>query len=345
MFPGKKGVAMRVRFGFICVLILLAGLFLVSCARGEQGDDKGTQPPSSSDASTAVADGGASGPVTFTDALGKEVVVENPQRVVACMGSFARTWELAGGTLVGASDDAFADYAIESQAEKIGDFSALDMERIIALEPDFVILTAASTGRAGSASQTDLREGLEASGITTAYFEVTTFDDYLDMLEILTEITGRRDLFEANGLAVRQRIDECIVAVPVSGTAAGPRSLVMITYSGGTRVQNASTQVGAVLADLKAVNLADANPSLLSDFSLEAVIELDPDFIFVVPMGNDDAAALAGLEAATAANPAWAELRAVRAGNYIALPRELFLYKPLDKWDDAYRAISEHLYS
>ncbi|MFR1168438.1 MAG: hypothetical protein ACLSDQ_13165 [Adlercreutzia equolifaciens] len=43
-----------------------------------------------------AAEATAPGPVTFTDDMGNEVTVDNPQRVVACMGSFANAWELAG---------------------------------------------------------------------------------------------------------------------------------------------------------------------------------------------------------------------------------------------------------
>ena len=76
----------------------------------------------------------------------------------------------------------------------------------------------------------------------------------------------------------------------------------MTTYSRGTRVQASSSMAGDMLADLGAVNLADENQSLLSDFSLESIIDLYPDFIFVIPMGNDTTAATKNLEAQTA-NP------------------------------------------
>ena len=39
---------------------------------------------------------------------------------------------------------------------------------------------------------------------------------------------------------------------------------------------------GAMLADLGVKNLADENPSLLKDFSLESIIEMNPDYIFVM---------------------------------------------------------------
>ncbi|MDR1014184.1 MAG: ABC transporter substrate-binding protein [Coriobacteriales bacterium] len=285
-------------------------------------------------------------PVTFTDALGTQVTVDNPQRVVACMGSLAAIWELSGGQLVGVTNDALLDYSLNSPAIDIGDFSSPNLESIIALEPDFVILTAASTGRAGTASQTELKEGLEASGITAAYFEVTVFEDYLAMLDICTQITGLRERYDAYGTNQQIVIDRIIEkAAPAAAAAPAPTVLLMATYSGGTRVQDSSTMTGAMLAELGADNLASSNPSLLKDFSLEAIIERDPQYIFVIPMGNDEQAALENLNAATEANPAWAGLDAVKNNRYLTLDPSLFLYKPNDRWSEAYQVLYDALYS
>lgn len=293
-------------------------------------------------ANDSSAEATSAGAVTFTDALGNEVTVENPQRVVACMGSFANIWELAGGTLVGASDDAFDTYAISSpDVAMVGDFAEPNLEAIIALEPDFVILTSGSGGRGGDSSQVELKEALDASGIANAYFNVSTFDDYLAMLKTLTDITGREDLYKQNGEDVAAAIEE-IKASAAPGEA--PTALVLTTFSGGTRVQSGSSQAGAMLADLGVVNLADENPSLLQDFSLESVIEMDPDFIFVVPMGNDTEAAMKNLTEATEANPAWATLSAVQNGRYITLDPEHFLYKPNEKWAESYQILYDALY-
>ena len=123
-----------------CVLAVGVGSFsLVGCS--SQGD------PAASDAGEAKTSA-TQGAYTFTDDLGREVTVASHNRVVAGMGSFANVWELAGGTLVGASDDAFSDYHIASDAQKIGDFSSLDAESIIALNPDFVILTGSRSAAA-----------------------------------------------------------------------------------------------------------------------------------------------------------------------------------------------------
>lgn len=322
-----------------CTVALAATMLLTGCANGNADAETKSEP--SPDATSAQQ----GSPVTFTDDLGKGVTVDNPQRVVACMGSFASTWELAGGTLVGASDDAFtlSDYDLVSEnVQKVGDFSSLNLESIIALEPDFVIMTSGSGGRGGDSSQADLTAALAASNIPVASFQVTTFDDYLRLLRTFCDITGRDDLYQQNGQATADKVEEIKAQVP-AGEA--PSALVLTTFSGGTRVQASSTMTGAMLSDLGVKNLADENPSLLKDFSLESIIDMNPDFIFVVPMGNDDAAAMKALEDQTAANPAWSTLSAVQDGHYVALDPHLFQYKPNERWNESYQVLYDALYA
>ena len=319
---------------------LAATMILAGCstAQPETGGAAGAPQAEAGQASQV-------GAVTFTDDTGAEVTVENPQRVVACMGSFASMWELAGGTLVGASDDAFtlSDYDLKSEnVQKVGDFANPNLEAIIALEPDFVIMTSGSGGRGGDSNQADLKAALAASNIPVACFQVTTFADYERMLRTCCDITGRDDLYEQNAQATADRIAAITAKVP-AGEA--PTALVLTTFSGGTRVQASSTMTGSMLAELGAKNLADENPSLLKDFSLESIIEMNPDFIFVVPMGNDDAAAMKALEDQTAANPAWSTLGAVQNGRYVTLDPHLFQYKPNERWDESYQVLFDALYA
>lgn len=332
----------------LCAAAAVLALALVGCGQQEAAApaaDNTAAPEQQAPASNAAgADDAAPGPVTFTDDLGNEVTVDNPQRVVACMGSFANAWELAGGTLVGVSDDALqaAGWTIASpDVATVGDFASVNLEAIIALDPDFVIMTSGTGGRGGDSSQADLRDALVGSGIPVAYFQVTTFGDYLRLMRTFTDITGREDLYEQNAAAVEQAIDDIVAQVPAENP---PTALVLTTFSGGTRVQAPETQTGAMLADLGVNNLAGENRSLLKDFSLEAVIEMDPDFIFVIPMGDDAEAAMRNLEEATAANPAWSSLSAVQNGRYITLDPTLYLSKPNARWSDAYQGLFDSLY-
>ncbi len=314
----------------ICALALAAGSSVLTGCQGSAGN-------SGSQQSAATQQAG----YTFTDDLGNQVTVASHERVVAGMGSFANIWELAGGTLVGASDDAFSDYSISSQAEKVGDFSSLNAESIIALNPDFVILTGTSSGRGGGVAQADLKDTLEAAGIAVAYFSVTTFDDYLRMLKTCSEITGDSAAYEKNGAKIAKKIEA--IKAKVEGKSAGS-VVVLTTYSGGTRVQASSTQTGCMLADLGASNITDQDQSLLQDYSLESLVKADPDYIFLLPMGDDDASAQKALKDQTTSNPAWKELSAVKNDHVITLDPKLFLYKPTNQWDKAYKTLYKALY-
>ena len=317
-----------------CVLAMGAGSFsLAGCA--SQGN------PVASDAGETETSA-TQGAYTFTDDLGREVTVASHNRVVAGMGSFANIWELAGGTLVGASDDAFSDYGITSDAQKIGDFSSLNAESIIALNPDFVILTGSSSGRGGGVAQTELADTLAAANIPVAYFKASTFDDYLRMLRTCCDITGNEQAFAENGQAPADKIEE--IRAKAEGKQAGS-AVVLTTYSGGTRVQSSSTQTGVMLSELGAENIADSNKGLLSDYSLEALIEANPRTIFLLPMGDSDEAAQKALEDQTTANPAWSQLDAVKNNRVVTLDPKLFQYKPNNNWDQAYQFLYDALYS
>jgi iron complex transport system substrate-binding protein len=307
---------------------------------------QGGEPAAEEPAAAPAGNIAAAGSVTFTDDLGTEITVENPQRVIATLASFADTWQLAGGTLVGVTDDAttLEGLLLPADVTTIGSYSELNVETIATLEPDFVILSSAPTYK-----QTEIASALAELGIPAAYFNITHFEDYLRMLKIFTDITGRADLYEANGLAVQTSIDGIEQqAADASTTAANgkqPTAFFIITSVGrGVAVQNSKTMAGRMLTELGVTNLADEYPSLLNEFSIEGLLEADPDYIFVLPMGNDPKAAEAGLKAGLEDNPAWAELRAVKEGRYIYVDQEHFLYKPNSRWAESYQILFDHLY-
>ncbi len=321
----------------------ICGAILVACILVLGGCATSEQPDKTTISNEVIEQAQAQHTVTFTDDLGKEVTVTNPERVVACMGSFADMWRLAGGLLVGASSDSFADYDIDGKTTaSVGDFSSPDMESIIACDPDFVIMTCAAGGRGGTNAQIDMRETLEASGITTAYFDVKTFDDYMRVFNILCDITQRDDLREKNGTQVAEKINAVITEnkIPEDKSVT---AVVLTTYSQGIRVQNSQTMTGTMLADLGVHNIADDNPSILKDFSIESLIELDPDMIYVIAMGNDAKASKVNLEAVTVDNPAWSTLRAVKTGRAVMLDPVYFMHKPNENWATSYSILAMSL--
>ena len=275
--------------------------------------------------------------VTFTDALGYEVSLSRWDRVVSLYGSFAEVWLLAGGTLAGTTADAIEErqLALGEDVAIVGTVKEPNLEEIIAADPDFVILAA------DIAAQANFHDALTAAAIPHAYYRTYTFDEYLVMLEQFCSLTGRQDLYEQNGLAVRSEIEA--VLERVAGRPS-PTALLVRAYSSGAKAKGADNLAGVILEDLGADNLVSRHESLLEELNMEEIIAADPDFLFITTMGSTDEAAIAYMADTFESNPAWSGLSAVKNGRYLLLPRDLFHYKPNARWGESYAYLANILY-
>lgn len=288
-----------------------------------------------------IAPSAGGGEVRFTDALGREVVIpRNPGRVAALLGSFADVWTLAGGALCAAADDAWEDFGLAlADAVNIGGAHSPSLELLLSAQPDFVLASAST------ASDVEMRETLEAAGINVAYFDVDNFSDYLDMLKICTDITGRAELYEENGLRLQAEIEEIKARYARADVPPQEKSVLLIRAAASVIKAKGSrgTVLGEMLADMGCVNIADSDGTLLENLSVEAVIRAQPRHIFVVTMGSDTKAALAAFEDMIRENPAWSSLEAVREGRLHVMDKTLFNLKPNARWAEAYQKLYEAL--
>lgn len=315
-------------------IVLAAAMILLSaCAPG--GGEASTSAPTTS---SAGAEQSTQGTCTFTDSLGNTVELEQPpKRVAALLGSYAETWLLAGGEVVAVTQDAYDERGLELPEDTVnlGANQQPDLEALFAAEPDLVLLTPDLDGQMG------LRDSLEAAGIPAAWFKVETFDDYLNMLKICTDLTGRSDLYQKNGLDIQSEIDAAIASVP-EGEA--PTVLLLRAYSSGVRAKNSDNIAGAILKDLGAANIADSDSGLLEDLQMESILAADPEFIFVTTMGASQEAALESLDELLHSDPAWQTLTAVKEDRVEVLPKDLFHYKPNARWGESYQMLAELMY-
>ena len=280
--------------------------------------------------------------VRFTDALGREVSVKkSPSRVCALIGSFAEVWQLAGGSICAAAEDAWEDFGLELEgAVNIGGAHSPSAELVISSRPELVL---ASASTAADVSMCGL---LENAGITVVYFDVDGFSDYLAMLRICTEITGREDLYEKNGMEISRRIEKLLDEASDASISGEERKILLLRVSSGTvkAKDSKSTVLGTMLCELGCINIADSEAGLLETLSVESVIKQDPYRIFAVTMGNDTKAAEDNLWRMLEENPAWGGLRAVKEGRVHVMDRALFNLKPNVRWADAYEILAQILY-
>jgi len=322
-------------FPALCAALLLAGC-------GAQTTDSTapaqTATPESTASSTAEAAQGTT--LTFTDDLDREVTVPvEPQRVAVLLGSYADVWCLAGGTdsIVAAANDAWTDFDLDlgEDVANLGSLMEPSLEELIASQPDLVIASSNTT------SNVELLSSLEELGIPTVYFGVNSFDDYLEMLDVCTQITGHTENYQTYGLDVQAQVEKA----KEQNDGSAPTVLLLRSASTSCKVKNSKgTVLGEILADLGAVNIADSDESLLEDLSMERIIADDPDYIFVVFQGSDQDAAQKTLDAALTSNPAWDTLSAVQNGNFYIMEKELYHLKPNARWGEAYQKVADILY-
>lgn len=326
---------------FLALALLLTGCTAVSTTESTSQTVSQVDSPSSaleSAVESASSQLESAGEVSITDSNGSQITLDtSAPRVVAAYGSFAEAWLLAGGELCGVTQDALEqrDLGLPEDIAVVGTVKEPNAEEIIALEPDLVLLASDIT------AQADIRDVLENAGLACAFFQVDTFADYAFMMEQLCAITGREDLYEENVTQVGQQIEEAQANAALSSTR--PNVLLIRAFSTGIKAKTDDELAGAILKDLGAHNIADDHPSMLEDLSLEEVIAADPDYIFVTTMG-DEQKALDYLNGLIQQNPAWSELSAVKEDRYIVLPKDLFHYKPNNRWGESYQYLGEILY-
>ena len=288
-----------------------------------------------------AAENTATDTITFTDTFGREVnVKKNPERVAALLGSFADIWVLSGGELCASAEDAWEDFELDlGDAVNIGGAHSPSIELLISADPDFVIASAST------ASNVEMKETLEAMGITVAYFDVDNFDDYLHMLNICTDITGRKDLYEQNGIVIKSQIDDIKARYSEADIPAGQRKILLLrAASSFVKAKGSSgTVLGEMLHDMGCINIADSNTSLLENLSVEAIIREEPYHIFVVTMGSDTEAAKQSLENLIKENPALSTLDAVKNGRLHVMDKTLFNLKPNARWAESYGILYDKL--
>lgn len=285
----------------------------------------------------------AAGYYSFEDSLGNTIVLkEKPKKVAVLFSSYADVWQRAGGEVaitVGESvERGFADenaVLVDSGAGK-----TIDNERLVAEKPDFVICSA------DLSEQVKTAELLNKAGIPCAAFHVESFADYLEMLKTCTDICENPTAYTAYGTEVRAEIQSILADVAEQQKGKNPKRILFIragSKSSATKAKTAEDHFAcAMLKELGAYNIADNAPVLLDGLSFEEVLSEQPDFIFMVTMGKEDAAR-AYMDSVLAEEP-WQGLTAVQSGRYAYLPKELFQFKPNARWAEAYRYLAGLLY-
>ena len=275
---------------------------------------------------------------TFTDSEGEIVELSHkPQKTAVLFSSLAECWIEAGGEVYVTVGESVERGLVKEETELVdkGAGKTVDTEKLISLEPDFVICSA------DIASHRDVASALKKAKIPVAMLRMDTFEDYLTILRTLTKITGKTENNEQFGENATSEIEQII-----SGGKRENNPKILFVRSGSSyssaKAKKADDNFAAkILEDLGCVNIADKAETLLDNLSAEVILKENPQYIFVSVMGDYDNSKAYMQE--LLAKKEYASLDAVKNGRVYFLPKELFQYKPCGRWAESYRYISSIL--
>lgn len=309
----------------ISAFALLTGsailLFLLATASGNEGADKPSDPY-----------------LTFNDSLGNEVVLEEkPERVAVLFSSLCQVWHNAGGqTCVTVGES--AERGICSQDVPVVDSGAgkvINNELLVSYEPDFVIYSS------DVPAQRQSGELLKKAGIPSAAVRLDSFEDYLRALELFCSITGDKDGYDKYGKSISEEITAIKEKAAKEAEKERPRILFLRSGSSQSscKAKKAEDNFAAkMLEELGCINIADKAPVLLDGLSAEEVLVNNPDYIFVSVMGDEEAGRK--YVESVFLSDAYKTLDS----KIVFLEKQLYQYKPCEKWNLAYKGLARVLY-
>ncbi|MCF0134835.1 MAG: ABC transporter substrate-binding protein [Lachnospiraceae bacterium] len=287
-------------------------------------------------------------PYTFTDALGNTVTLEKkPERPAILFSSFAEIWISVGGEVAVTVEETIERGFMEEGTVILaaeGPGKTIDLEILTAAEPDLVIVTADLAG------QVEILELLKEIGIPAAAMKEDTYEDYLQLLRIFADINGTAEPAMARAAevtehitSIRSRASEEAAALEQAGEQMNYLFIRAGSGFSSTKAKTAEDHFACVILDeLGGHNIADEAGELSDALSLESILIAQPDRIFVVAMGNEEASFAYMQELLS--REGWSSLEAVQRGDIVYLSKEMFNYKPNGRWDESYRIIAKALY-
>lgn len=289
-------------------------LTLAACGADAEEQSEAAATASAPDTPAATAASGSEEavyPVTVTDDFGAVEVPEAPERIVTLvdyaadlLASFDRVPVAAqvgtSGTRPVYLGQEYADLP------SVGAYAEPSLESIVDQEPDLVIGLTAAHG--------ELRQQLSEIA-PTVVLEPRSYQDVLGHVDTVGTLLGEPE----RALSIAEGLQEDVAALQGDVDAT---CLLTNSNGQGISIMPLNTVAPSVLAEYCDYAYDQEAETNSVESSVEAVLELDPEYLFVAAIVPEGASAVEAL----AADPLWGQLRAVREGNVVEVDPTVWLY-------------------
>ena len=278
-----------------------------------------------------------SGKIVYRQENGEEVTLKkHPKRTVIGYGSFAKVWDLAGGTAVGVPKLKEKD-ALPPSMQKLpvtGLPTVPNPEKIALVKPDLVLLSCKLTRHQAVASL------MRQSGVDAVCVTYNNYHDFNALLDFFCRLNGKT--IRQLPAAAKVTADVEAVCVSVKGRKA-PHCAIVFASAAGFSLESDRTNTGVMVKMLGAENILKKSSRPRMSFSYEQLLLDDPDVIFIIMMGSHKMLR-EKFRKEFMSQPAWQELKAAKSGRVHFLPTELFLYLPGPDYPKAFQYLKKLLY-
>jgi iron complex transport system substrate-binding protein len=206
---------------------------------------------------------------TFVDDLGRQVTIERiPQRIVSLAPSNTEILFALGlgDKVVGVTD--WCDYPPEAlEKEKVGSYDTPDIEKIVALNPDLVLVAYGTT--------MDVINNLVGLGLTVFGIKSTDLDDVLNDIRTVGNITGKKAEADALTSEMESRIQA--VTDQTEGLEERPR-VFYIVWHDPLWTAGSETFIHELIEKAGGVNICQ-NITGYTTISIEEIVARNPEVI------------------------------------------------------------------
>ena len=303
-------VAVRRPFGAVLVACCAFGTWFAGCRTA----DRGAEAPQA---------------ITTVDDTGREIILTAPaQRVVSLVPSGTDILMALGAShaLVGRTD---YDTASEiADLPSVGGGLDPSLERLVALNPDFVIAWA-------EAGPTSLRSQLEPLGVTVFGLRSQDTADVFRSIQRLGHVVGR----DSAARHLAQHVRDVLSSVHASVADRRSPSVLYLVEHDPPMIAGPTTFVGQVIGIAGGTHAFPDVAALWPQVSLEEIVRRQPDVIVLPSLVS-----LQPFIDRLRQTPGWRDLRAVRTGRVVQIPPEL-LSRPGPQLAEAARLLRDRLHA
>jgi len=185
---------------------------------------------------------------------------------------------------------------------------------------------------------------LESNHIPVIVLQMKTYEDVKAKIKLFASLTGEVQ----KGDDLIKSMDDSVQGIKAKMPSEHKKVAILHSTAQNVTVELDGSIAGSIAKSLGFTNVAAMGQPLEKDpdatpYSLETLVEQDPDIIFVTSMGKMDEIKKS-MSANVENNPAWSSLRAVKNKQLYFLPQKLFLLNPGIDYPNAVATMAKLVY-